>query len=86
MDGTEGLSLADRRALSKLLHTSAEAMARENTVCGFDLVDASQEFLRDRNDTPYEPDMVGWLAPAHGVHCRNAYYVNVACACYGAVD
>jgi len=78
VDGTEGLSLADRRALSKLLHTSAEAMARDNSVCGFDLVDASQEFLRARNDTPYEADTVGWLPPAHGVRSRSAYHAYVA--------
>lgn len=72
------MSLADRRALSKLLHTSAEAMARENSVCGFDLVDASQEFLRARNDTPYEPDMVGWLPPTHNVRNRSEYHAYVA--------
>ena len=64
VDRTEGLSPADRRAISKLLHASAEAMAREDAVCGFDLVDASQDFLRDRNETPHEQDAVSWLAPA----------------------
>lgn len=64
VERTDGLSPADRRAMSKLLHASAEAMARKDAVCGFDLVDASQDFLRDRNDTPYQTDAVSKLAYA----------------------
>ena len=44
-----GLSTADARGLSKALHASAEAHAREDAVCVFDLVDACQDFLRARN-------------------------------------
>ena len=47
-----GLATADARALSKALHASAEAHAREDAVCVFDLVDTCQEFLRERNEAP----------------------------------
>lgn len=52
LDESVGLSTADTRALSKALHASAEAHAREAAVCVFDLVDSCQEFLRDRNEAP----------------------------------
>ena len=77
VDRTEGLSVTDKRAISKMLHTSAEAMARQNTVCGFDLVDAGQEFLRGRNDSPDDQTVVG-----HAAYCvLSSNFVIAALVC-----
>ncbi|CAL8462314.1 g1847 [Coccomyxa elongata] len=47
--GTKGLLLTDKRALSKALHRAAAQHAQQEEVCAFDLVEACQEFLRQRN-------------------------------------
>lgn len=45
----EGLALSDQRALSKQLHAAAASFAAEGAVCAFDLINACQAFLQERN-------------------------------------
>ncbi|KAK9906778.1 hypothetical protein WJX75_007809 [Coccomyxa subellipsoidea] len=46
---TKGLSVTDKRALSKALHRALAQHAQQEEVCAFNLVEACQEFLQQRN-------------------------------------
>lgn len=67
----ESLALGDQRALSKQLHAAAAQFAAEGAVCAFDLIDACQQFLQDRNaHAAAHPDAaVGGRLPAM-TRCR----------------
>lgn len=45
----QGLTLGDQRALSKQLHAAVAGFAAEGAVCAFDLINACQAFLQERN-------------------------------------
>ena len=59
----EGLTVGEQRALSKQLHADLAGFAANSAVCAFDLINACQVFLQERNaHAVAHPDQqVGWV-------------------------